>query len=139
MDNAHNPNKGEYATPTLELGLWLRALRSFFDLENLPLNEAARASILKHDFTCEVSITRAVLLRCLGLVGKLAQPGHAPDAYDANDTKAAATAPGTTLQFGAGELSDDGFGASLPALSEILNDACLLGEGLLGAPAIRFG
>src|SRR5688572_21090443 len=109
MDNAHEPKKGEYATPTLELGLWLRALRSFFDLENLPLNEAERASILKHDFTCEVSITRAVLLRCLGLVGKLAQHGHTPDAYNAGEA-----AP--PLRFGAGEHSDDGLGASLPAL-----------------------
>lgn len=135
MDNAHNPNAGEYATPTLELGLWLRALRSFFDLENLPLNEAERASILKRDFACEVAITRAVLLRCLGLAGKLAQHEPAPGIYEANE----AAAPVAALQLGAGDFSPDGLGASLPALNEVLNDACLLGDGLLGAPSVRFG
>jgi hypothetical protein len=136
MDNAQNPNTGEYATPTLELGLWLRALRSFFDLENLPLNEAERASILKRDFTCEVAVTRAVLLRCLGLIGRLTQRGPAPDAFAGGD--APATEP-AALFGGDAELPNDGLGASLPALNEALNDGCLIGDGLLGAASVRFG
>ncbi len=135
MDNAQNPNGGDYETPTLELGLWLRALRSFFDLENLPLNEAERASILKRDFTCEVAVTRAILLRCLGLIGKLTQHEPAPNVYDGDD----AATPGTALRFVAEELSNDGLGASLPALNEALNDGSLIGDGLLRAAAIQFG
>jgi hypothetical protein len=136
MDNAQNSNTGEYATPTLELGLWLRALRSFFDLENLPLNEAERSSILKRDFTCEVAVTRAVMLRCLGLIGKLAQHEPAPDAFGVGDAPAREPA---ALFGGDGELSNDGVGATLPALNEALNDGCLVGDGLLGAAPVRFG
>jgi hypothetical protein len=134
MDNAQNPHDGVvYLTPTLELGLWLRALRSFFDLENLPLNEAERASILKRDFTCEVAVTHAILLRCLGLIGKLTQHAPADGVFEGADAPAAAPLPVE------GELSPDGLGASLPALNEALGDASLIGDGLLGAPSVRFG
>ena len=131
MNNANIPNGEGYATPTLELGLWLRALRSFFDLENLPLNEAERASILKRDFTCEVAVTHAILLRCLGLIGKLTQHEPANEVFDGADAPAAAPLEG--------ELPGDGLGASLPALNEALGDASLIGDGLLGAPSVRFG
>lgn len=133
MDNAQNPNGGAYATPTLELGLWLRALRSFFDLENLPLNESERASILKRDFTCEVAVTHAVLLRCLGLIGKLSQHIQPCEGFEG------AAAPDAAPRSGGGELHEDGLGASLPALNEALGDASLIGDGLLGAPSVRFG
>ena len=88
MNKAHNSYESEYATPTIELGLWLRALKSFFDLDNLPLSETERGAILKRDFTCEVNITRAVLLRCLNLIGKLSQQESLPHAYDENEAVA---------------------------------------------------
>ncbi|MBA3240008.1 MAG: hypothetical protein H0T60_02125 [Acidobacteria bacterium] len=142
MNKAHNSYESEYATPTIELGLWLRALKSFFDLDNLPLSETERGAILKRDFTCEVNITRAVLLRCLNLIGKLSQQESLPHAYDENE----AVAPDAALHLpdAALHLEDSaGFqnevSESLPALYEALRDACLICEGLLAAPSVRFG
>ena len=41
-----------------------------------------RANILKRDFTCEVAVTHAILLRCLGLIGKLTQLAPANRVYE---------------------------------------------------------
>jgi hypothetical protein len=138
MNNAHNSYLGDYVTPTLELGLWLRALKSFFDLENLPLSEAERTSILKRDFTCEVAVTRSVLLRCLNLIGKLAQQEPSPGVFDRKDD-AAVPALDNALQFEGEGQFPDGVSEWLPSLNEVLQDVCLIGDGLLGADAIRFG
>lgn len=136
MHNANNSYESEYATPTRELGLWLRALKSFFDLENLPLSETERGAILKRDFTCEVNITRAVLLRCLNLIGKLSQQESLPHAFDENEAIAPDAA---ALRLEGDARFQDDVSESLPALYEVLRDACLICDGLLAAPSIRFG
>lgn len=135
MNKAHNSYESEYATPTVELGLWLRALKSFFDLDNLPLSETERGAILKRDFTCEVNITRAVLLRSLNLIGKLSQRESLPHDYDENE----AVAPDAALRLEDGAHFQNEVSESLPALYEALRDACLICDGLLAAPSIRFG
>lgn len=135
MNIVHNSQGAEYATPTLELGLWLRALKSFFDLQNLPLNESERGAILERDFTCEVNVTRAVLLRCLNLVGKLTQKEPLPQIFDGDE----AAVPDTALRLDGEASLPDGVGESLLALNEVLQDGCLICEGLLGAATIRFG
>ena len=70
-------------TPVRELGLWLCALRSFFDTANHPLSEDERASLPARSFNCETRVTRDALLRCLSLVGGVErgeQPHVSPDA-----------------------------------------------------------
>jgi hypothetical protein len=53
--------------PTIELGLWLRALRSFFQVNNHPFSEANQASVLTRDWSHEARIASQVLRRCTQL------------------------------------------------------------------------
>jgi hypothetical protein len=46
------------STRTRELGVWMRALSSFFNLYNYPFPEASQADLLTHDWTSELRIVR---------------------------------------------------------------------------------
>jgi hypothetical protein len=50
--------------PALELGLWLRALRSFFQVNNHPFPDSNTANALTRDWSHEARIARQAMLDC---------------------------------------------------------------------------
>src|SRR4051812_29423805 len=80
-EQAQKVTTGDELSPTRELAVWLRALPSFFDLADHPLNEAERASVSERGFNCETAVVRDVLLRCLHLLGSVAR-GTSRDAVE---------------------------------------------------------
>ncbi len=60
-----------------ELEAWLHGLRSFFELQHLPMRESDRATLVERDFRPELRIANSALQRCERLtieVLKLGQP-----------------------------------------------------------------
>src|SRR5947209_7400569 len=51
-----------------ELKMWVRGLRSFFNLRNRPQAEINRADLVKHDWTSELRMVHGALLRASRLV-----------------------------------------------------------------------
>jgi hypothetical protein len=51
-----------------EMNMWMRGLRSFFNLHNHPLADPGQANLIMHDWTNELRIARGTLLRCSQLV-----------------------------------------------------------------------
>jgi hypothetical protein len=51
-----------------EINAWIRSLQSFFNLYNHPFPEDSQADLITHDWTNELRIVRAALLRCSQLV-----------------------------------------------------------------------
>lgn len=72
-DAAAGTDAAASESPAGELGMWLRALESFFETRNHPLPEAERAALRARDFRAETRVAQSVLLRCAqlahGLVG----------------------------------------------------------------------
>ncbi|HWS56378.1 MAG TPA: hypothetical protein VN228_19725 [Pyrinomonadaceae bacterium] len=131
-DQAHKPARGEGVSAARELGTWLRALLSFFEPTRLTPGEPAAAA---GDFTTETRVVRDVLIRCLQLIASPeAGESYAPFVLEEEPADAGAAARadvrGTRPPGGEGRLSP---------LEEALRDACELCDGLLGAPAVRFG
>ncbi|HLM54770.1 MAG TPA: hypothetical protein VK422_01500 [Pyrinomonadaceae bacterium] len=128
---AQRTTGGDGLSAARELGLWLRALRSFFDHSNHPFTEGERALISTRDFSCETAIARDVLLRCLQLTGALT-PGE-PDAPAPHDGEAPPQPDGRWRHTSAAVTE-----AGLDELTEILKDACSLAGALLEAPSVKF-
>lgn len=112
-----------------ELGLWLHALRSFFNLTNHPLNETDRAELLNRDFTFETRIAQQTLRRCLRLLLSLQTEKHG----SANSQSPSAP-DHLTLNM---EQSGPATGAAVQLL-EVLGDGHGLCEALLSAPRVSF-
>jgi hypothetical protein len=125
----------EKSRPALELGLWLRALRSFFNSRNHPLGDAELAGIMSRDFKGEAQIAREALSRCSHLIFILSQPESQPQFYDAEEIREVDSALRVS---GADEYSFDRPNGSLNELAETIRDACNLGHALLRAPALGF-
>jgi hypothetical protein len=47
-----------------EFEVWLRALRAFFNLQHLPLDEAERSALVTRNFASEIRIARLALRQC---------------------------------------------------------------------------
>ncbi len=63
--------------PIFEMEAWLRGLRSFFDLRNLPMRDSERSTLVERDFRHELKIAAGALQRCERLtldVARLGQP-----------------------------------------------------------------
>jgi hypothetical protein len=114
--------------PARELALWLRAVRSFFNTANHPLSDAERADISGRSFKCETRIVNDALLRCLHLIGSVAQDGRTPGPRGDESETLFADAPG--LANAKDSLSD---------LSDALKDAFKLSGALLEAPTVSSG
>lgn len=127
---AQRTTDGDGLSPARELGLWLRALQSFFDHSNHPFTEGERALISTRDFSCETAIARDVLLRCLQLAGALT-PGE-PEAPATLDAEAAQ--PDGRWRHTSPAVTE----AGLAELTEILKDAGSLAGALLEAPSVKF-
>jgi len=126
---------GEDLAPARELGLWLRALQSFFDPSNHPFGESERADIPTRNFSCETAIARDVLFRCLQLAGRLSPEDASAQAQPllAALEPEAARPEGLSRQPGPAVTE-----RALAELSEVLKDGCGLAGALLGAPSVGF-
>jgi hypothetical protein len=134
-EEAQKIDGSDEPTPARELGLWLRALRSFFDQANHPFAEAERADISTRSFSCETAIARDVLFRCLQLVRGLSSA----EGDIAAPPTLAALEPEAVRADGRWRPSGVTLGESgLDELTEILKDACGLAGALLKAPAVSF-
>jgi hypothetical protein len=121
--------------PTLELRLWLRALRSFFDLGNHPFSDDERAEISTRNFKGETRVVRDVLLRCLQLIGS--RPANEKLTRNEDELLDAALHVAPTARNDAAHELDAPEG-TLSALAEVLQDASRLGGALLEAPSVGF-
>jgi len=59
-----------------ELEAWLRGLRSFFDLQHLPMRESERATLVERDFRQELKIAGCALQRCERLTLEIVRLGQ---------------------------------------------------------------
>jgi hypothetical protein len=114
-----------------EVSAWMRSLRSFFNLYNQPFSETAQANLLAHDWTNELRIVRATLLRCSQL---LVQSIHFEnsdktifDETDAKDALASLSSLNSSEETKTGVSN-----ASLLTLAAALGDAYASCESLLG-------
>lgn len=115
-------------SPARELAVWLRALRSFFDLADHPFNDAERASIPDRNFKCETAVVRDVLVRCLHLLGTVSRGSGAVESDEEPSTQ--------TVREASPAFA--GVKSSLGDLSDVLRDACGLAESLLESPSVAF-
>lgn len=126
------PARGELA---YELGIWLRALRSFFQARNHPFTEAERARIAERDWANEIRIARQALLRASQLTLRITtSQGEGAELFEGMEDGATLellAQPDARGRMGAGAASP-----SLVELAEALGDMCQLCEALLEAPAI---
>lgn len=120
-----------------ELGLWLCALRSFFDVRNHPFTEAERAGIPERSWTNEIRIARRTLLRGSQLaLLLLTSEGTGAELFDGAEDAAALgliSQAEARSRTGAGTAT-----ASLVELAESLGDLCRVCEALLETPAVGF-
>lgn len=123
--------------PEAMLGLWLRALLSFFDTGNHPLTETEQADLSKRDFAHDIRIVHAVLLECSRLAFQLALTESADD--DLFEEREGQT---SLNNFSLAEESAEAGGLvayqSPLRLAEALGNFCLLCEELLSAGAVSF-
>jgi hypothetical protein len=63
---------------------WLKAIRSFFDLEHLPLSESERTGMAMRPFASEIGIVRQALQRCENFACSIIQAGK-DDAFEFED------------------------------------------------------
>lgn len=123
--------------PEAMLGLWLRALLSFFDAANNPFNDSELTDLSKRDFINETQIARRTLWDCSRLTFQLASAEgeegnlfeiesgqHAPNNFPLAEESADANVT----------VADQ----SLLALAEVLANFCLLSEELITAGAVSF-
>lgn len=123
--------------PEAKLGLWLRALLSFFDSGNHPFTESEHADLAKRDFANEIRIARAVMSDCSRLAFQLAGAENANgDLFEDGSER---------NSLGSLSLTDDSGDAkvmasdqSLLRLAEGLGNFCLLCEEILTAGTVKF-
>lgn len=110
-----------------ELEIWMRALRSFFNLRNHSLTDTERAEIATRDFLPEMQIVHQTLVQGLHLTHELMQRRTAQLSFDDDDL-------GESLNdFSVDDFSSDESmnAAHMVALVDTLNDAVAVCENLL--------
>ena len=117
------------------LGIWLSAIRSFFNIRNHPLTETERAEILQRDFTNEAHIAQQALLRCSQLTLELLHP-ETPAPFDKDG---ATGAPDFNLIAERNTSNDsDVTDHTLGVLAEVLDDAQAICDVLLKTRTVSF-
>ncbi|HEX5706277.1 MAG TPA: hypothetical protein VFX96_03205 [Pyrinomonadaceae bacterium] len=135
--DAHPSPADEPLDTAGELGIWLRALQSFFELGNHPRADSSEQTVSGRDFACEASVAREALRRCSRLSAVLAGGGAVtnPSLFDDEQR-------GASVINGAGDSSGDGLFASGDATSdelhEIIGELCALAEALGAAGHASF-
>ena len=118
-----------------ELKMWVRGLRSFFNLRNRPQAEINRADLVKHDWTSELRMVHGALLRASRLVFHLIHLEKSDSTIFDDDEEGLSLSDGVSSsvdQEVEAEHKDD----SLYNVAALLGDASELCESLLEAEAI---
>jgi hypothetical protein len=119
-----------------ELRMWIRALRSFFNLRNHPLPDAYRSDLITHDWVYELRIVRGILLRCSQLAFYLIHLEKSDQTiFDEPDAASSLDELSTSNQAAGvkAELKDD----SLHSLAATLSNACALCDSLLESQRVN--
>lgn len=126
----------EASEPQHELGMWLHALRSFFQARNHPFPEAEQSAILTRDWANELVIARQALLRisqlALRMVHLEGEQGTAKDGFDDNVLNELGLTD--IAQSSRHELTTH----PLVGLAEAVGDIYILCETLLDARRVSF-
>ena len=132
LESSTRVEPGDDLSYTRELQMWIRALRSFFDLRNYPLPDAYRSDVITHNWTYELRIVRGVLLRCSQLVRQLIHPEKSDETIFDDAGPASAlneySMPGDALATNS-SLEDEW----LSVMAATIGDAYSLCESLLEA------
>jgi hypothetical protein len=120
-----------------ELGVWLRSLRSFFEVRNHPFTEAERAKIPERDWANEMRMTRQALLRSSQLTLRLMMsPKGGAELFE--NAEEAASLDMLTQADALAQTGSESAEHSLVELAEALGEICTVCEALLETPAISF-
>jgi len=120
-----------------ELGVWLRSLRSFFEVRNHPFTEAERAKIPERDWANELRMTRQALLRSSQLTLRLMiSPKGGAELFE--NAEEAASLDMLTQANALAQAGSESADHSLVELAEALGEICTVCEALLETPAISF-
>jgi hypothetical protein len=116
-----------------ELGMWLRALQSFFEPRNHPFTETERAGILSRDFRAETRIAQIALLRSSQLV-------HGLIRRDLPDAEASESTVTKVALYAAreGVCETDEQRAALIRLNAYIGDAWAAAQSLHAKGAVSF-
>jgi hypothetical protein len=120
-----------------DLGVWLRALHSFFQVRNHPFTEAERAKIPERDWANEVRMTRQALLRSSQLTLRIMMsPKGGEELFD--NAEEAANLDILSQADARARPGAESVNHSLSELAEALGDLCAVCEALLETPAVSF-
>jgi hypothetical protein len=116
------PEAFDGSKPAREIVMWMRALRSFFNLYNHPFPEGNQESLLSHNWVNELRIVRATLLRSSQIVFSSVNFEKSDNTiFDETDTELA-----TVTDLSSGQREDVEI---VVKDSELLNLAAALGDG----------
>jgi hypothetical protein len=122
--------------PAHELGLWLRALGSFFQVRNHPTASPDQTEILSRDLSGEARIVRRTLLRGTQLSYSLLRPSTAQEdaLINPEETGRPVISPPATFHE---EVLEDAADRSFMSLAEALKDTFAVCESLLEKPSVN--
>lgn len=118
------------------LGLWLRAVNSFFKVRNHPFNETEQAEATARDWSNELRIARRSLLQSAQLALSLSAPRSA-----AQDSITLGAADGTSLPDSLAFTEASPLSASndsTAALAESLANLCVMCDAMTEAREVSF-
>jgi hypothetical protein len=131
-----NLNPFTLSDQAYELGMWLRALRSFFNLRHHPLGEVEQTRVTEREWTNETALARRALLRCAQLMHSMAAQDTSAALFEQSETLA--TLSSDSRADLRSSIDAAASRQSLVDLSEALGTICTLGEALLETRAINF-
>ena len=125
-------NPFEAGAQARELKMWVRSLRSFFNLRNRPQAEINRADLVKHDWTSELRIVKGALLRASRLVFHLIHLEESDSTIFDDDGVGLSLSDGVSSSVDS-EIEAEHKDDSLYNVAALLGDASELCESLLEA------
>jgi len=125
-------NPFEAGAEARELKMWVRGLRSFFNLRNRPQAEINRADLVKHDWTSELRIVKGALLRASRLVFHLIHLEESDSTIFDDDGVGLSLSDGVSSSVDS-EIEAEHKDDSLYNVAALLGDASELCESLLEA------
>lgn len=122
---------------TRELGMWLRALSSFFQIRNQPFSEADLAEAIRRDWSNEARIVRGLLLRISQLTQCLVRDQLSGGA-GLNEGDEGDSLNLLLHTVDQPNVFDEQTNRSFVALAEALGDDCAVCEALLEGGHVSF-
>ena len=123
----------EASEPCYELGLWLQALRSFFNTRNHPLLDSEQSAVLTRDWTDELVIARQATLRISQLALRLVHLDYSGPAGVVEELAQKESTRSGAVDEGRVDIQE-----SLVDLAESVGDISAICKSLLEAPRVGF-